>query len=152
MGIDTETIKLTLKEEVNMEERRCDVCGKRKSELEKFGKEFGVELSDAVLVSVLRPLGPCREEVKKAAEEAEKIRDQLPYEELCSFTYDSWFSSRYGEEEGKNMALELQAWTTEGYVWHCRDCALLDEDQYFVKRDETEARERGQVDTSDLTK
>ena len=109
-----------------MKEPKCEVCGKRVSELKPFDKNLcGVDLNGAVLVKTFRPLGPCNEEAEKTWKEAEKALEEFPEIKDPSTWYTAWFVSKYGKEKADGFLFDIQAWGFHELVWQCRDCALL---------------------------
>jgi hypothetical protein len=47
--------------------------------------------------------------------------------------YLSWFIDRYGEEKGKRMFHYNSMSPCTSKSWECRDCIVLDDDEYFEK-------------------
>ena len=108
---------------------RCKVCGRHLSELTPFGgpgDPLVGDFSGELLVKKFRPDGPFDLEAEEAWEKAQKVTndedDPLP-----------WFIANYGEEKGKRLYWAGQLHGSIGKSWECRDCALLDEDEYFEK-------------------
>jgi hypothetical protein len=44
-----------------------------------------------------------------------------------------WFIDKYGQEKGERLYWSGQAYGCIGASWECRDCIVLDLDEYFVK-------------------
>ena len=111
----------------------CDCCGRPMSALRPFGGPGDPLVGDftgAFLVKTYRPLWPHNEEEEKAWDEADKVipigEDALP-----------WFIARYGEKKGKEL---YGAGIGYGYAdrnWLCRDCIVLELDEYFEKKHKT---------------
>jgi hypothetical protein len=103
---------------------RCDCCKRHISELEPFGGPGDPLVGDfngACLVKTLRPTGPYDEEAVTAMDEAqEKSKDPL-----------GWLVDKYGKEKGEKLGLIAMAWGQVGSSWECRDCIVLDYDEYF---------------------
>ncbi len=104
---------------------RCYVCGKHMSELKPFGGPGDPLVGDftgELLVKSWRWEGPHNEEAEKAWEEADKAvpegEDLLP-----------WFISKYGREKGEDFYHYSSPYV--GSSWECRDCILLDDDEYL---------------------
>jgi len=112
------------------DDERCWVCGRSVSELTPFGGP-GDPLEDdftgELLVKTSRPAYPYVAEAGEAWERAEK-------ETNCEVDPLPWFIETYGEGKGKRLYYEgqLQGWM--GSSWECRDCIILDDDEYFEKR------------------
>jgi hypothetical protein len=111
---------------------RCQCCGRHENELKPFGKAGDPLVGDfdgALLVKIWGPLGP-------SDEEAERI-----YEEY--FNNDQTESQRkkakqlmvlhYGEEEAEGIIHAVAAAGTIGSSWVCRDCIILDSEEYWEK-------------------
>jgi hypothetical protein len=113
------------------EDGRCDCCGRHISELEPFGGPGDPLVGDftgAYLVKGYRSDGPYVEEVEKAWEEALKCY------EVDGFDHpDSWLINKFGEEEAMAIVFAVELYNQVGSSWECRDCAVLDEDEYFEK-------------------
>lgn len=106
---------------------KCDVCGKHIRELRPFGGPGDPLVGDftgELLLKTFRPAGPYDEEAEKAWEEAEKTMhdDPLP-----------WFITKNGKEKGESLYWASQLYHCMGKSWECRDCIVLDLDEYFEK-------------------
>jgi hypothetical protein len=124
-----EDLKLTGRIIINAppEDGRCDVCGRHISELKPFGGPGDPLVGDFTgefLVKRGRPAGPYDEEAEKAWDEAEKAThdDPLP-----------WFIAKFGKEKGEDLYWAGQLYGCVGKSWECRDCIVLDLDEYFEK-------------------
>ena len=111
---------------------RCEVCGRHMSELTPFGGPGDPLVGDftgEILVKKWRPVGRYDEEAARAAEEAEReveeSEDPLP-----------WYISKYGKEKGEILYHTWEAYNLIGASWECRDCIVLDLDEYFEKLDQ----------------
>jgi hypothetical protein len=121
------------------EDGRCDCCGRHISELKPFGKAgdpFFGDFEGALLLKNFRPAGP-------HDDEAEKL-------------YSMWFSDcesreeyvetekalkrKYGERKVDSIMIRVEVLGQVRKSWECRDCCVLDSDQYFEK-----LRERGRT-------
>ena len=40
---------------------------------------------------------------------------------------------KYGKEQGYRLSLSAMAYAQTGSSWECRDCIILDHDEYFEK-------------------
>jgi len=132
-----------------MTQIRCEVCGKQISELKPFSDEKFADLikkgllkKHTRLVKIFRPLGPPVEEAGRTWEEAEKVFNEMSGLDACTW-FQSWFISRYGKERGHELLTATNLYGIKELVWQCRDCALLDENEYFEKRAESRAKQMG---------
>ena len=48
-----------------------------------------------------------------------------------------WMIKIYGKEKGKKYRLAVDAYSLVGSSWECRDCAVLDADEYFEQLKKT---------------
>ncbi len=116
---------------------RCDVCGRHISELKPFGgadDPLEGDFTGELLVKQWRPLGPYNEEALEAAEEAKKALKAAPRNKpLESKDVLEWYISRYGKERGEGLYYAVSAWDCVGASWMCRDCIILEDDEYFEK-------------------
>jgi hypothetical protein len=112
---------------------RCMCCGRHISELKPFGKAGDPLVGDfdgALLIKKFRTLGPYDEEAESAYKNAKKHlaesgrKDEDPL---------NWMISVYGKEKGKHFYWAAQASGCVSKSWECRDCAILDADEYFEK-------------------
>jgi len=121
---------------------RCTCCGRHISELKPFGSPGDPVVGDfsgELLIKTFRPLGPYNEEALKAMEEAQKAlpgeEDPLP-----------WFISRYGKEKGEKLYWAAIFCGGADPQWLCRDCIVLDLDEYFARSCKTYLeRQKNQV-------
>jgi hypothetical protein len=44
-----------------------------------------------------------------------------------------WFIAKYGKEKGEELLMAVYAHGQMGQSWECRDCIVLDLDEYFEK-------------------
>jgi hypothetical protein len=98
--------------------------------LEKPEIHWWVILSGAFLVKKWRPDGPYDEESERAWHEAMKHfaaigrKDKDPLD---------WMIDKYGKEKGNRLYWADQLYTYIGKSWECRDCAILNTNEYFDK-------------------
>jgi len=115
----------------SLRDGRCDCCGKHISELKPFGgpgDPLDGDFTESLLVKTYRPLGPYVEEAEKALREAER------YYKSDGFDNEfEWMIDKYGEEKAEELYAadyyHHEVWS----FWHCRDCVVLDMDEYFEK-------------------
>ncbi len=106
----------------------CDVCGKHTSELKPFGSSKDPRVADLrgkFLARRWRPERLLSEDVRKLLESAEKERTGADAR--------TWFVSKYGEEEGESLYYTAVFFSDYEPSWECRDCFILDHDEYFEK-------------------
>lgn len=108
---------------------RCHCCGRHINELQPFGKSGDPADGDfegAYLIKTFRREVPYNEEAERAVDEAEYCcRDTgSPYD---------WMVAKYGQKKGSLLYAVGQGSATVGASWECRDCILLNEDEYFQK-------------------
>lgn len=111
---------------------RCDVCGRHMSELTPFGgpgDPLVGDFSGELLVKRFRYDWPLDKEAEKAWEEV--IRDNPELPELDDPL--SWLIDKYGEEKGKWIFYNESMSPGISKSWECRDCIVLDDDEYFEK-------------------
>lgn len=107
------------------------------------------------------------DEAVEACEEAGKSRDRLenlltwdeegfghiPPENVETYRklaeeekkwFLSWFIDRYGEEKGEWIYSYDEYSPGSSKSWECRDCIVLNEDEYFQKREQTWEKEKVQ--------
>ena len=124
---------------------RCDVCGRHMSELAPFGgpgDPLVGDFSGELLVKKYRRFGPYDEEAVKAWEEYEKL-GELDDKREVEFPKMKrnpllWFIAKFGKDKGKELFLAGMAYGQVGSSWECRDCAVLDLDEYFEKLSQIE--------------
>lgn len=115
---------------------RCEVCGRHLRELKPFGgpgDPLVGDFSDELLVKTFRPDFPLPDEIRevnKRAKKEESIRSKDDFE--------SWLIANYSEDERKRLDEIYEMWQETGLnqvgkSWECRDCIVLDNDEYFEK-------------------
>ena len=110
---------------------RCDCCGKHISEVKPYGKAGDPlvgDFSGALLVKNFRPDGPYYEEVAKAVTEADKNYVDAGYKEPLD-----WVINKYGTQKAEGMYYANMLYHQTSSSWECRECIILDEDEYFAK-------------------
>lgn len=113
-------------------DERCRCCGKHISELKpycKAGDLLFCDFSGAFLVKRLRPCYPYCEEAAKAVIEADKNYVDAGYKEPLD-----WMIKKYGKKKGEGMYYANMAYYQIGSSWECRECIILDDDEYFEKQ------------------
>lgn len=128
---------LNLKPRININpppsDGRCNCCGRHISELKPFGKAGDPLVGDfdgAVLIKMYRPAGPYDAESEKAWYEAMEYFESIGKENCDPL---EWMIEKYGDETGRHLYWADQAYSQTGSSWECRDCAVLDTDEYFEK-------------------
>ena len=115
------------------EDFSCDCCGRHISELTPFGKAGDPLVGDfdgALLVKKHRPQGPYNEQAEKAFIHVEKILEE---EGHAGEDPEDWMIKIYGKEKGQQYLNAVYAYGCIGSSRECRDCAILDEDEYFER-------------------
>jgi hypothetical protein len=110
---------------------RCDCCGRHISELKPFGGPGDPLVGDftgAFLVKGYRSLGSYDEEAEKAFEEAERCYKADGFDRIID-----WMIDKYGRKEAIGIDCAVQAPHSVGSSWECRDCIVLDDEEYFEK-------------------
>jgi hypothetical protein len=127
---------------------RCDVCGRHMSELTPFGgpgDPLVGDFSGELLVKKFKPAGPYNGEAMKAWEEYEEecpmvVKSERPVADgISHIEYEEreeplhWFIATFGNDKGQELYLAGLAYSQVGPSWECRDCSVLDLDEYFEK-------------------
>jgi hypothetical protein len=110
---------------------RCECCGRHISELKPFGKSGDPLVGDFdgdYLVRRWRPDGPYDEESEFAWEEAERCYKQEGFKHPWE-----WVERKYGKKRGQEMCFNVQLHGSIRKSWECRECAVLNEEEYFEK-------------------
>jgi hypothetical protein len=100
----------------------CECCGRHICQLEPYGgpgDPLKGDFTGCSLVKNYRRSGPYDEEAERAYLEASKHNDPR-----------SWMIERYGEEKADSLLDSLQLCGLVGASWECRDCAILDMNEY----------------------
>jgi hypothetical protein len=123
------------------EDGRCECCGRHISELKPFGgpgDPLVGDFSGAYLIKKFRSdLPPDRE-----AYLALKVAIKDCYDQVGEDDMRKVLTAKYGRKKGKYYYEKLQP-VSVGKSWECRDCACLDEFEYFEKRAEVERSRQG---------
>jgi hypothetical protein len=115
------------------EDGRCEVCGKHMSELKPFGgpgDPLVGDFSGELLVKRFRPAGPYIEEAEKAGNEYVKTHPEIHDDEYEGDPLP-WFINKFGKEKGEELYWAWAAHDQVGKSWECRDCIILDDDEYW---------------------
>ena len=110
---------------------RCECCGRHISELKPFGKSGDPLVGDFdgdYLVRRWRPDGPYDEEAEAAMEEAETCYRDEGFDDPLD-----WMIVKHGKEAGERLYFKAQLYGSTRKSWECRDCVVLDEEEYFEK-------------------
>ena len=100
----------------------CECCGKSFDKLKPFDPLAG-EISGPLLTKMFRTMGRYDHEVEclmrewLAEDDYEKARKSMV--------------EKYGEEKIERADCVYSAYSQVGASWECRDCAPLDDDEYF---------------------
>ena len=110
---------------------RCDCCGRHITELKPFGgpgDPLAGDFTGCYLIKKHRPEGPYDEEAVEAFEQAKK------WYRIDGFDHPlGWLTDKYGFEKGKELFAKVLAFSTVGSSRECRDCAVLDVNEYYEK-------------------
>ena len=115
----------------------CDCCGRHISELTPFGKAGDPLVGDfdgELLVKRWRSAGPYDEQAEKSFKHVEKLMEKAGHPDDDPL---DWMVKRYGKEKGEQYLCAVYAYGQVGSSWECRDCAVLDEDEYFEQLKKT---------------
>jgi len=119
------------------EDGRCHCCGRHISKLTPFGKAGNPLVGDfdgELLVKKWRAVGPYDEKAEKALKYVEKIMEK----QGCAGEYPlDWMIKIYGKEKGERYLFTVEAFSQVGSSWECRDCAVLEGDEYFEQIEKT---------------
>jgi hypothetical protein len=110
----------------------CDCCGRHISELKPFGgpgDPLVGDFSGSLLIKKFRPAAPYHEESEKKYEEAESRYKEKGFE-----TVEDYLVYKFGKKSAQDICFTVCAYSTAGKSWECRDCAVLDEDEYFEEK------------------
>lgn len=110
---------------------RCDCCGRHISELTPFGgpgDPLVGDFSGALLIKKFRPDGPYDEEAENAYKEAESHYENEGFTNVLEY-----LCHRYGEDKGENYYDKVCLFDSVGKSWECRDCAILDVNEYYER-------------------
>jgi len=113
------------------EDRWCDCCGRHVSKLTPFGKAGDPLVGDfdgALLVKKYRRAGPYNEQAETAFKRVEEIMEE---EGHAGEDPEEWMIKKYGKEKGQQYLNAVYAYGCIGSSRECRDCIVLDEDEYF---------------------
>ena len=117
------------------EDDRCDCCGRHISELKPYGGPGDPLVGDftgALLIKKFRPDGPYDEEAEKAFEEAEKRYWRDDFDHPLG-----WLIDKYGKEKTMEMYDAICLNGSVGESWECRDCVVLNVNEYHEKQNQT---------------
>ena len=113
-------------------EGECDCCGRHISELKPFGGPGDPLVGDftgCYLIKKHRPDRPYDEEAEEAFEQAKKLYRIEGFDHPLG-----WLVDRYGFEKGKDLYERTSGFFTVSRSIECRDCAVLDDNEYYYKR------------------
>ncbi len=113
---------------------KCHCCGRHISELKPFGgpdDPLVGNFSGAFLVKIFRPFAPYDEEAGRALQEAKSRYKEEGFKD--EFDY---LIHKHGPEEGKRLSHIIECYSQSESSWECRDCVVLDEDEWFEKHDQ----------------
>ena len=130
---DEKDLKIEARFNINPppEDGRCECCGRHISELTPFGKAGDPLVGDfdgELLVKKFRPSGPYDEQAEKAWDRVEKLMEK---EGRAGEDPLDMMIKIYGKHVGEKHYWSYQLFDQIGKSWECRDCAVLDEDEYF---------------------
>ena len=129
-----------------LSQERCWCCGRHISELEPFEKSEEGESEDffifddeddgkEVLIKRFRLHSPYDEEAEEALKEAEKhLANGVKEDDDPS----EWLIEKYGKEEANRLINRASASNYSFSSWECKDCIVLDDDEYFEKKNQSD--------------
>ena len=110
---------------------RCDCCGRHISELKPFGgpgDPLVGNFTGSFLVKGYRNLGSYDADAEKAYEEAKNRYEADGFDDPLD-----WMIDKYGKEKAEDLYYANEGYYQVGSSWECRDCMVLDMDDYFKK-------------------
>jgi hypothetical protein len=109
---------------------RCQCCGRHYSEflsLDDSGHPLG-DFTGFYLFKKWRSFGPYDQVAEVAMQEANESYENDGFDDPRN-----WMINKYGKEKGERLYLTSEMYNTIGVSWECRDCALLDDNEYHDK-------------------
>ena len=100
------------------EDMKCECCNKHISELKPFGKAGDPLVGDFNGKLLLKNFRTMHPHIKEMDEKVEKIKD-----------WNKFFKEN--PKEAENLSFYDQLVSTVGASWECRDCFILEEEEYF---------------------
>ena len=114
----------------------CECCGKNVNDLKAFGgagDPLVGDFSGAKLVKTFRAMGGHNKVAdEKIAKITEKLESELGQDNWDKF--EEMMIEEYGKEETENLFFYMQITDTISASWECRDCIVLNDEDYFKKR------------------
>ena len=114
-------------------EGKCYCCLKHESELNPYGGPNDPLVGDFTGEKLVRRYRPmCRDN-----EEAERIDQEAEDKYLADGFTDSndWIVAKYGKEKLSELFIYFKASRFPSISMECRDCAVLDDNDYFDKKE-----------------
>lgn len=115
---------------------RCDCCGRHISELKPFGKAGDPLVGNfegLFLIKNYRRMGPYDGESVCAWNAYYEAKKKFEYIGRKNCDPLEWMIEKYGKEKGEHFYWAGQFYEQISKRWECRDCAVLDTDEYFEK-------------------
>ena len=108
-------------------DRRCDCCGRDRTQLKPFGKAgdpIKKDFSGKYFVKTLRLEGTFNKEALKA---------MIEFKEQDSRDLYAWLLTKYSKKKSYKLYHDIMAYAWCNNNWQCRDCVVLSNDEYFEK-------------------
>jgi len=112
-------------------DERCECCGRHIRDLKPFGGPDDPynEFTGGYLIKKYRPTGPFDQAAMDLF---------LKWFEKCDSPQgyrvkEAELARKYGEREVRRVMITALASKQVGASWECRDCCILDSDEYFAK-------------------
>lgn len=115
-------------------DRRCECCGRHVSELKPFGKAGDPLVGDfdgVLLLKNFRSMSVANAKLR----DMQKVWKDLfvaNAEDFCAT--DRAMIEKYGKEKIEEFYFADQLCNTVSASWECRDCFVLDDEEYYEKR------------------
>ncbi len=123
-------------------DRRCECCGRHIHDLKPFGGAGDPLVGDfkgQLLVKNFRAMAGRNAEAEKILK---KVQDKMEKENEMNYEhFEEYLVEEVGEEEAQQLMLYDQITNTVEASWECRDCIVLDGDDFYKKRAEGRYKE-----------
>jgi len=118
---------------------KCECCGKHISELKPFGKAGDPLVGDfngQLLIKTFRTMGYATKEDQKKIDLIDSIYKEEMDKKITSEELDKKLKENFSPKELERFNFLSQIVSTVGASWECRDCIILDTEEYFKKLEE----------------
>lgn len=116
---------------------RCECCRRHVSELKVYGGPGDPLVGDFTGAKLIKTFKSLTYSIKEYDIILDEVEQASKNQNNNYESFEEMLIAKVGEKEAVNLMLYSQLVGTVGAEWICRDCILLDDEEYYKKKEKS---------------